>query len=377
MSAQVANRLVFLLACAGVFVALVLGLAHIAGAKLPCGAAGEERSGCDIVAESRASRVAGIPNAFFGLGAYLLVAAGALAREWRGLAQTQKLGLWMWLLVATGTLISAGLLSYAWIGLNAVCTWCTASGVIMLLALVAQTVAVEGNDKPTRRLPGWVFALPMTVALLAGGVYGAILMRQAEEITRAKEYHLPPGAVLERENSYYLGEADAPMLLVVFSDLQCPACRRASMKRVIDDVEGRLRQKVKLVYRHYIPQKNQSASLQAAVLAEWAGSQGKFWDFIKAYLQEGNPSREGMLKVVRSIGLDEQKAKKLLENKQLQQPYTERVQRDVADAHTLEVTFTPTWFVRYPDGKVDRAFGGAATALLRDDVIAKHLQRRK
>jgi len=32
MSAQAANRLVFLLACAGVFVALVLGLAHIAGA---------------------------------------------------------------------------------------------------------------------------------------------------------------------------------------------------------------------------------------------------------------------------------------------------------------------------------------------------------
>jgi len=32
MSAQVANRLVFLLACAGVVVALVLGLARIAGA---------------------------------------------------------------------------------------------------------------------------------------------------------------------------------------------------------------------------------------------------------------------------------------------------------------------------------------------------------
>jgi hypothetical protein len=32
LSAQVANRLVFMIACAGVFVALVLGLAHIAGA---------------------------------------------------------------------------------------------------------------------------------------------------------------------------------------------------------------------------------------------------------------------------------------------------------------------------------------------------------
>ncbi len=377
MSAQAANRLVFLVACGGVFVALVLGLAHIAGANLPCGAGSGELSGCDIVAESPISKVAGIPIAFFGLGAYLLVATGALLREWRGLTVTQKLGLWMWLLLAGGTLISAGLLSYAWIGLSAVCTWCTASGLLMLLALLAQTVALEGSDRSLKRLPGWVFALPLTVALLAGGIYGAILIRQAEETTRAKEYHLPPGAVLERENGHYLGDADAPVLLVVFSDLQCPVCRRASMKQVIEDVEGRLRRKVRLVYRHYIPQKNSSASMEAALLAEWAGSQGRFWDFIKTYLQEGSPNREGMLKVVRSIGLDVQKARKLLENRQLQKSYADRIQRDVADAQTLEVTFTPTWFVRYPDGKVDRAFAGTATRLLGDEVIAKHLRPRK
>jgi len=34
MSVRVANRLVFLLACAGVFVAPVLGLAHSAGARI-------------------------------------------------------------------------------------------------------------------------------------------------------------------------------------------------------------------------------------------------------------------------------------------------------------------------------------------------------
>lgn len=377
MSIQTANRLVFLFACAGAFVALVLGLAHIAGAKLPCGVPGEAMSGCDIVAEAPVSRIGGIPIAFFGLGAYLLVAVGALAREWRGLPQTQKLGVWMWLVLAAGTLISAGLLSYAWIGLSAVCLWCTASGILMLLALLAQTVAVEGRDVPAKRLPGWALALPLAVALLAGGVYGGILMRQTEEMIRAREYHLPPGAVLEREGNHHLGASNAPVLLVVFADLQCPACRRASMMKVIEDVEGRLHGKVRLVYRHFIPQRNNSASLEAALLAEWAGSQGKFWDFVTTFLREGSANREGMLKVVRSIGLDERKAKRVLEDKKLQKPYAERLQTDLADAQKLEVTFTPTWFVRYPDGKVDRAFGGNATSLLRDEVMATHSPKRR
>lgn len=377
MSAQVANRLVLLLTSAGVFVALVLGIAHMVGAQLPCGASQGMLSGCDRVAQSPVSELGGIPIAFFGLGAYLLVAMGALAREWRGLLQTQKLGIWMWLVLAAGTLISAGLLSYAWIGLSAVCTWCTASGILMLLALLAQTVAVEGRDVPTKRLPGWALALPLAVALLAGGVYGGILMRRAEEMIRAREYHLPPGAVLVREGNHYLGAANAPVLLVVFADLQCPACRRASMMKVIEDVEGRLHGKVRLVYRHFIPQKTNPASIEAALLAEWAGSQGKFWDFVKTFLREGSANREGMLKVVRSIGLDERKAKSLLEDKKLQKPYAERLQTDLADAQKLEVTFTPAWFVRYPDGKVDRAFGGNATSLLRDEVMAKHFPKRR
>jgi predicted DsbA family dithiol-disulfide isomerase len=120
-----------------------------------------------------------------------------------------------------------------------------------------------------------------------------------------------------------------------------------------------------------------TGTLEAALLAEWAGSQGKFWDFIKTYLREGSPTREGVFQVIRSIGLDERKARKLLENKQLQKPYAERIHKDVADAQTLEVTFTPTWFVRYPDGKVDRAFGGTATSLLKEEVIAKHSRKRE
>lgn len=377
MSAQVANRLVLLLASAGVFVALVLGIAHVVGAQLPCGASQGMPSGCDRVAQSPVSELAGVPIAFFGLGAYLLVSAGALWREWRGMAHTGRVGVGIWLLLAAGTLVSAGLLSYAWIGLNAVCTWCTASGVIMLLALVAQTAALEGKEGIVRPTPLSVLVLLPVAALAAGGVYGFTLKQKAEAVTRAHEYHLPEGALLVREGNHYLGDANAPVLLVVFADLQCPACRRASMMKVIEDVEGRLHGKVRLVYRHFIPQKTNPASMEAALLAEWAGSQGKFWDFVKTFLREGSANREGMLKVVRSIGLDDRKAKRLLEDKKLQKPYAERLQTDLADAQKLEVTFTPAWFVRYPDGKVDRAFGGNATSLLRDEVMAKHSPKRR
>lgn len=377
MSAQVANRLVVLLASAGVFVALVLGIAHLVGAQLPCGASQGMLSGCDRVAQSPVSELVGVPIAFFGLGAYLLVSAGALWREWRGVAQTGRVGVGIWLLLAAGTLVSAGLLSYAWIGLNAVCTWCTASGVIMLLALVAQTAALEGKEGMVRPVPVSVLALLPVVALAAGAVYGFTLKQKAEAVTRAQEYRLPKGAVLAREGNPYLGAADAPVQLVVFADLQCPSCRRVAMMRVLQEVEGgALRGKVRLVYRHFVREDPHTVAYQAAILAEWARIEGKFWQFVKGFLREGTPNQQSMLQVVRHIGLDPERARHLLQNPRAQQPFLQRLQQDRADAQTLGVTFTPTWFVRYPDGKVDRASGSSVWQLLREEAIAQHARGR-
>ncbi len=79
-------------------------------------------SGCDVIQQSRWSKVLGLPLALWGLASYALIAALA----WRG---SERLKDWrrLWTLALLGLAISVYLtLVGAW-NLSAVCLWCLAS----------------------------------------------------------------------------------------------------------------------------------------------------------------------------------------------------------------------------------------------------------
>jgi protein-disulfide isomerase len=374
--ATISNRLVFLLACVGAFVALVLAIAHIGGAKLPCGAETAVVSGCDKVQMDAWSKVFGVPVAFFGLLLYLVVALGAGLRESRGLAETRGVGVVLWALLAAGTLASVVLLSHAHFRLHATCVWCLASGIIMALALVAQTASMAQTSSvssPGTRGWGWrpLVALP-ALALAIGGAYGWMLVRQAEAMTFGKEVSLPEGAVLVRPGNASRGPEDAPVLVVAFSDLHCPPCREAHL-RLEEEMRGRLRGKVRLVMRHYPLKTRHPDALGAAVLAEWAKSKGRFWEFVTVqFLNQAKTKPDEMVELVRAIGLDAAEAKRLLADKTLQARFLKQVDEDLMDAKMLGVESTPTWFVRYPDGTVATATAQGVFGLLSEEQLRLH-----
>jgi len=71
------------------------------------------------------------------------------------------------------------------------------------------------------------------------------------------------------------GPSDAKAELAVFSDFQCPGCAQGveAVKRLEALYPGALR----VIYKHH-PWFFHAAARQAAVLAECAGKQGKFWE---------------------------------------------------------------------------------------------------
>lgn len=71
------------------------------------------------------------------------------------------------------------------------------------------------------------------------------------------------------------GPADAQATLVVFSDFQCPGC--AQGVSAIKHIESLYPGAVRVVYKHH-PWWFHSLAVQAAVLAECGGRQGKFWE---------------------------------------------------------------------------------------------------
>jgi protein-disulfide isomerase len=72
------------------------------------------------------------------------------------------------------------------------------------------------------------------------------------------------------------GPEGAKLLVVEFSDFQCPACRYAeqSLRQVFSVYDGKLR----FVFKHFPLRMHQWAK-PAAAAAECAGRQGKFWEY--------------------------------------------------------------------------------------------------
>lgn len=72
------------------------------------------------------------------------------------------------------------------------------------------------------------------------------------------------------------GEADAPVTLEEFADFQCPSCAMATLKSVAP-MEKNFGERLRVVFWHF-PLPNHKHGREAALAAEAAGHQGKFWE---------------------------------------------------------------------------------------------------
>ncbi len=99
------------------------------------------------------------------------------------------------------------------------------------------------------------------------------------------------------------GPADAPVVVVEYSDFECPYCKRAH--DTMKELTARFPDKVRLVFKnHPLPHLHKHAQL-AAEAALAAGAQGKFWemhDLLFAFRDA--LTREDLDAYAQSLGLD-------------------------------------------------------------------------
>ncbi len=96
------------------------------------------------------------------------------------------------------------------------------------------------------------------------------------------------------ETDHILGNVDAPIKIVEYSDTECPFCKRFhyTMKQVVKDYGGQ----VAWVYRHFPLEALHSKAQKEAEALECAGEQGgnvKFWAFLDR-LMDVTPSNDGL-----------------------------------------------------------------------------------
>jgi protein-disulfide isomerase len=140
------------------------------------------------------------------------------------------------------------------------------------------------------------------------------------------------------------GKADAAVTIEEYGDFQCPPC--GMMSGVLDKFEHEYGSRFRLIF-HNFPLAVHAHAREAALAAEAAHEQGKFWEMhdvlykeqgIWSHAQDAPVLFEGYAK---SIGLDLDRFKKDLTDKEV----AERVDTDQKLGTSRGVTSTPTLFL--------------------------------
>lgn len=333
------RRIGLLLALAGVLISGYLTLTHLRGAYLTCFG-----HGCDTVQQSRYAQVGPFPTAAFGL-IYFLWMTCFLLMEWLGGRQERLLKVSMGLSVAAAA-VSIALTAIEAFEIHAYCSWCLASAAICLtLAPITFCVLRRDDVQRDRTLTLYdrdrKFALVALVVSAFIGLRGGMMIKPPPETAR-QHGKLPK--FLTQEN-HALGSPKAPHKILEFADFQCPRCKGhyQALRKFMKTDTGRIR----WVYRS-LPLKTHKWAIPAAIAAEAAAEQGKFFEMADL-LYENQPRfrRRDLERYARELGLDVKRFRLDMKKDSVKQ----RLASDLQAAGALMVTSVPTIYV---DGALSR-----------------------
>lgn len=146
------------------------------------------------------------------------------------------------------------------------------------------------------------------------------------------------------------GDPQAKLLLIEYSDFQCPACKTAAFyMQQLEADSSNLNKDVAIVFRHFPLNKIHAQAQLAAQAAEAAGKQNKFWEMHNILFDQqsiwstSDNAEESFINYAKDLGLDLEKFKNDL--------YAEDVKNKVANnikeggADQLNISYTPTVYL--------------------------------
>ena len=150
-------------------------------------------------------------------------------------------------------------------------------------------------------------------------------------------------AVLSVEGAQFLGQKNATVTVVEFSDYQCPFCARHVQqtlpllrKEYVDTG------KVKYVFRDHPLESIHPAAFKAAEAARCGGEQGKFWEMHdKLFSNQTKLTAADLAAHAQEVSLDAAKFKECLDSGR----QAGKIRTDLADGAKAGVRGTPGFFI--------------------------------
>lgn len=179
-----------------------------------------------------------------------------------------------------------------------------------------------------------------------GSTAGGSKATQAPTAPSAQGSVAEPAAVAERKGAPVLGKKSAKVAVMEFSDFQCPFCQRF-FNDAFKEIKSKYVDtgKVQFVFRHF-PLSFHANAEKAAVAAECAHRQGKFWEyhdvlFTKMQADGTGLDAASLKQYARDLKLNSAKFDQCFDNNET----LEIVKKDMADGTAAGVSGTPTVFV--------------------------------
>jgi protein-disulfide isomerase len=167
--------------------------------------------------------------------------------------------------------------------------------------------------------------------------------RMSEKVSGNIQLSLP----VSESRDHIQGPATAAVTLVEYGDYGCPYCAQAFL--IVKEVQERLGNKLRFVFRNYPLSKLRPHSYQSALAVETAAAQGKFWEMYDFLFKHGQSLTDDNLRQsAAKLGLQINKFDIEFRNR----TYSRHVDEDIQSGEESGVTKTPTFFIngdRYDD----------------------------
>ena len=160
-----------------------------------------------------------------------------------------------------------------------------------------------------------------------------MVKRKAAENTRLT---LP----VSESRDHIQGPINAAITLVEYGDYQCPYCAQAYM--IIKEIQERLGSKLRFVFRNFPLTKVRPHAYNAAIAAETAAAQGKFWEMYDHLFKHGQVvTDDNLRRSAANLGLNLNR----FDREFLDRTYGSHVDEDIESGKSSGVKSTPTFFI--------------------------------
>lgn len=178
-------------------------------------------------------------------------------------------------------------------------------------------------------------------------------------MSNASEDSRPRLARTVTDDDHSQGPARAPLTLVEYGDYECPYCGTAY--GVVKELQSEFGNQLRIVFRNFPLTDAHPHALSAALAAEAAGAQGRFWEMHDLlYEHQRALTSTDLQRYAQQLGLAPQSVTAPAAN-----VFESRVEADYSDGIRSGVEGTPTFFINGI-----RHDGGLDVAGLRDALEA-------